>query len=84
MATSEHLRALRAQTVINATSKDQEKEIVQALRIVEKKIKKKYNIALDFTGQWFIKEIVAKLRASFPTVDFHYHFECPFENAAAK
>ena len=75
MATSEHLRALRARTVINATSKDQEKEVVQALRIVEKAIKKKYNVALDFTGQWFIKEIVAKLRASFPTVDFHYHFE---------
>lgn len=75
MATSDHLRALRARTVINATSKDQEKEVVQALRSVEMAIKKKYNVALDFTGQWFIKEIVAKLRASFPTVDFHYHSE---------
>ena len=75
MATSEHLRALRARTVINVTSKGQEKEIIQALRIVEMKIKKRYNVALDFKRQWLVAEIVARLRASFPTVDFHYHFE---------
>ncbi len=56
MATSDQLRALRARTVINVTSKGQEKEILQALRVVEKKIKEKHNVALDFVGQWYIKD----------------------------
>ena len=75
MATSIQLTALRARTVINVTSQSQEKEIVQALQLVEKQLKARYDVALDFSKQWLLSDIVTRLRQNFPTVDFNYHFE---------
>lgn len=75
MAKRDQLRNLRTGTVINATSKGQEKEIIKALRIVERRLKERFEIRLDFIERWYLNEIVSKLREQFPGVDFHHHFE---------
>jgi len=75
VAKKDQLRALRAGTIINTTSKKQEAEVIQALRAVEKKLHAKYNVRLHWKAQWFLYEIVSELRESFPKVDFSYSFE---------
>ena len=75
MSKSEQLRLIRAKTVINKTSKDQEKDILQALRQVESRVKSEFRIALDYASNWHLKNIVSGLKKDFPAVDFHYHFE---------
>jgi type II restriction enzyme len=75
MAKKDQLRQLRAGTVINATSKGQEKEIIVALRSVEKKLKQRYSVNLDFIKDWHLKNIVEELRRAFPDVDFVHHFD---------
>ena len=75
MAKKAQLRQTRAGTIINTTSKGQEKEIIQALRNVEQSIKQKHSVVLAYINQWYLSEIVEKLRGSFPDVDFHHHFK---------
>ncbi|MGN6705830.1 MAG: EcoRI family type II restriction endonuclease [Rhodanobacter sp.] len=76
MARKEDLRVQRADTVINTRSKRQEKALNQALRIVEVKLKRKFpRIKLDHVSEWKLKDVVARLRGTFPAVDFHYFFE---------
>lgn len=74
MAKRDQLRVLRTGTVINTTSKGQEKEIIKALRVVEARLKERFPVRLDFIERWYLNEIVAKLRGQFPAVDFHHHF----------
>lgn len=75
MAKKAQLRQTRVGTVINTTSKGQEKEIIQALRRVEAALKEKHGVTLDFVERWYLAEIVGDLRKAFPQLDFHYHFE---------
>ena len=74
MAKSDQLRLTRAGTVINKTSTGQEKEVIEALRNVEKKITDEFDVTLDYISQWHVKDIVADLKPAFPKVDFHYFF----------
>lgn len=77
MARKHQLREQRTGTVINATAKQQESDVIKALtRVVEhlgKKFGKKINLVHE--KQWYLKDIVAELRHSYPDVDFHYHFD---------
>lgn len=62
--------------IINATSKQQEKSIVQALDRVAIYISEKYKnvILLEHRSQWHLDDIVKELRSSFPDIEFHRHF----------
>jgi type II restriction enzyme len=77
MAKKHQLRETRAGTVINATSKQQESEVVQALIKVERYLADKFGktIRLVHEKQWYLKDIVKELRSTFPAVEFHYHFD---------
>ena len=81
MSNSKRLSSTRTSTVINVTSKQQEKDIITVLKIIESKIESKYAVVLDFKKQLLLKDIVLSLRKSFPDVDFYYNFEntyiCP-------
>jgi len=75
MAKSAQLRLTRSGTVINATSKGQEKEVISALRLIEPMLKDEFGVRLAFISDWYLKDIVASLKESFPDVDFYHHFE---------
>ncbi len=75
MGNSENLRRVREKTVINLTSKQQEKEIGRALIEVESRLVQRYKVKLDFARDWYLSEIVGSLRTVFPSVEFFYHFE---------
>ncbi len=74
MANSENLRRLRRDTILNLTSKQQEKEVLRALMEVEKRIVERFGVELDFSGGWLLSEIVHSLRQAFPSEDFFFHF----------
>ena len=77
MARKHQLRKQRAGTVINVTSKKQETDIIKALSKVEEYLKDKFGAkcTLNHESQWFLDEIVADLRHSYPDVEFHHHFD---------
>lgn len=77
VARKQQLRNQRAGTVINATSKKQESDITKALHQVVKHLDLKFgeNISFVHKKQWYLKDIVAELRHSYPEVEFHYHFD---------
>ena len=77
MADSERLRVQRTGTVINVTSKQQEKDIIQALYQVVDYLSKKFGTKIVLTHQkrWHLKDIVRELRKTYPEVEFHYHFD---------
>lgn len=75
MAKKDQLRALRSGTIINTTSKAQEKEIDRALKRVVTDLQKEFQVALVHSREWKLHEIVGHLRSHYPDVDFHYHFE---------
>jgi len=70
MAGKPHLRRVRANTVINTTSKKQEEALIKALHRVESEIKAKFSVNLDWKQDWKLIDIVADLTAIFPDVDF--------------
>ncbi|MBT9137062.1 MAG: Type-2 restriction enzyme RsrI [Firmicutes bacterium] len=76
MAKKQQLREQRAGTVINAISKKQESEVMQALQQVEKYLRSRFGetIRLSHTPQWYLKDLVSELKHCFPDVDFHNHF----------
>jgi type II restriction enzyme len=76
MARKSDLRNQREGTVINKTSKRQEKELDLAIREVQKRLQKTFpGIKLNHQTQWYLKDVVASLRDSFPDVDFHYYHD---------
>ena len=79
MSRKHQLRTDRAtkSPIINATSKGQESEVVQALRQVVSHLEGKFDqkISLVHERQWHLKDIVAELKHSFPEIEFHYHFD---------
>jgi type II restriction enzyme len=70
MARKRDLRKLRKGTVINVTSKKQEESITKALQTVEANIKDTYNINLDHSTRWYLKDIVESLNKEFSNVEF--------------
>lgn len=77
MARKHQLREQRAGTVINVTSKKQESDIIKALRQVVDRLDDKFakKISLAHEKQWYLKDIVAELRHTYPDTSFHYHFD---------
>ena len=76
MARKADLRVQRKGTVINNHSKRQEKALDRALRAVEAGLNAKFpGIKLDHVTEWKLRDVVEKLRGSFPQVDFHYFFQ---------
>jgi type II restriction enzyme len=69
------LRELRTGTVINTTSKTQEKDINRALKKVVENLRAFSPIALVHEKRWKLEAMCAHLRKHFPEVDFHYHFD---------
>lgn len=76
MANKDGLRVQRANTVINTRSKRQEKALDRALRRVVAQLSEEFpGIQLHHATEWKVRDVVEKLRANFPLVDFDYHFE---------
>ena len=76
MARKNQLRRQRTGTVINATSKQQEKEIVRALTKTATHLDGKFpNFTFEHNKQWGCQAIVHELVDTFPEVDFHCHFD---------
>jgi type II restriction enzyme len=77
MARKHQLRELRTGTVINVTSKKQEADIIRALQQVVNHLDSKFGkrISLAHEKQWYLKDIVAELRHTYPDTSFHYHFD---------
>jgi type II restriction enzyme len=75
VAKKDDLRLQRANTVINTRSKGQEKAMVRALLTVVSELEAKFpGIRLHHVTEWKVKDVVERLRATFPAVDFHYFF----------
>lgn len=79
MSNKNELRNQRINTVINITSKGQEKEVMLALRNVEEKIRFNFPyLVLDFKKKMFLKNIVEHLKKHFINIDFFYNFDTSF------
>jgi len=75
MADKDELRRLRAGTIINATSKQQEKEFVRALfRVVDHLLAVHPDDTFVHEPNWELIDIADGLRERFPDVAFHVHF----------
>jgi type II restriction enzyme len=76
MANKERLRELRADTIINATAKQQESELIQALYKVVEYLEDRFSkrITLVHKKQWLLKDIINELRPYFSDTDLHCHF----------
>ena len=75
MARKHDLRAQRAGTVINMTSKQQESDLGGALSIVVDRIADEFDVDLEHTKQWRLADIVSSLRSDFDDIAFHYHLD---------
>lgn len=77
MANKRRLRELRTDTIINATAKQQETELIKALYKVVEYLTDRFakRITLTHAKQWYLKDIISELRPNFPHTDLHYHFE---------
>ena len=77
MARKAQLRKLRANTVINATSKQQETAVIKALHLVVDEVQDKFGarVSLVHEKQWRLSRIVEELRHTYQDVDFHHHFD---------
>ena len=75
MARKAQLRKQRAGTVINATSIQQESDIIKALNRVVTCLENKFGarVTLVHEKQWHLHHIVAELENTFPNADFHCH-----------
>ena len=77
MARKHQLRDQRAGTVINVTSRKQESDVILALGQVVDHLLEKFakQVTLAHEKQWYLKDIVAELRHSYPDTEFHHHFD---------
>lgn len=75
MAKKDQLRGLRTGTVINVTSRAQEKDIDRALKRVVQNLQKFAPIALIHEKEWKLAAICTHIRKHFPDVDFQCHFD---------
>ena len=75
MARKDQLREQRAGTVINATSKQQESDLVKALESTALYLDQKFGGVEFFHAKlWRIADIVGELETLYADVDFHHHF----------
>lgn len=75
MARKDQLRRQRTKTVINATSKQQETELVKALKRTASYLDRQFpGVEFYHAKLWNIADIVRELATSYADVDFHHHF----------
>jgi type II restriction enzyme len=73
MSKKQDLRIQRAGTIINLTSKRQEKALSRSLVSVCELLEKKFpGIILKHESQWFLPTVIHNLKSAFPGVKFHY------------
>ncbi len=73
MSDKHRLRKQRAGTVINLTSRQQEKVLIKALVRVCEALEEQFpKIRLVHRTQWFLRDVVETLQHQFPGMDFHY------------
>lgn len=76
MASKHRLRRQRAGTVINATARQQETDLVKALTRTARHLDRKFpGFEFRHAKLWYIVDIVRELQALYRTVDFHHHFD---------
>lgn len=76
MARKADLRLQRAGTIINKISSRQEKALGRAIIRVTARMEELFpGIVLKFEGDWKLKDVVERLRAQYPDIDFTYYFE---------
>jgi Restriction endonuclease EcoRI. len=75
MSNKDDLRTQRNGTVINTTSKAQEKRLGNSLPLLCKQLSSKYGVQLKHESQWLLRDVVGKLRHNFPEVSFNYIFD---------
>ena len=77
MARKKDLRAQRTGTVVNATSKQQETVLYQALQRVVSNLGERFPSGMRIGHQknWLLADIVRELRNTYPGSDFHYHLD---------
>ena len=75
MSRKHDLRIQRTGTVINLTSKRQEKRLGNSLRVLSSELEAKFEIRLHHEKQWLLKDVVDELRSNYPEVDFEYKFD---------
>ena len=74
MSKKDELRKQRKNTVINNTSKWQEKDLENSIASVQKKLQKTFpGIKLHHQSQMLLKEVISDLENAFPEVDFKYY-----------
>jgi len=64
------LRAQHTGMILNLTSKRQEDSIGQALMATIAKIKEQFGLTLTHEQQWWLRDVIERLRSEFPDVDF--------------
>ena len=75
MARRDQLRRQRTGTIINATSKQQESELIKALKRTALYLDRQFPyVAFHHAKLWNIADIVRELASAHPHVDFHHHF----------
>ncbi len=75
MARKDQLRRQRTKTVINATSKQQETELVKALKRTALHLDREFpGVEFYHAKLWNIADIVRDLEHTYADVDFHHHF----------
>jgi hypothetical protein len=62
MSNKDDLRTQRNGTVINTTSKAQEKRLGNSLPLLCKQLSSKYGVQLKHESQWLLRDVVGKLR----------------------
>src|ERR1039458_1778773 len=70
IAENDNLSKRRRGTVINLTSKQQQTELGRALKTVESKLKRNFDVALRHEKTWKLTKLADDLKASFPEVLF--------------
>ncbi len=76
MSTKEELRKQREGTIINLTSKRQERRLGKTLGYLSNELAVEYKVNLKHESQWLLKDIVEDLRKIFPNdVSFSYLFD---------
>jgi len=71
MSEKSRLRVDRAGTIINATSKEQEKSLIQALEGATARLLEDFELKLTHKKRWELREIVDRLKGDFPEVEFY-------------
>lgn len=75
MSNKAQLSEQRSGTVINGKSKNEDKRCMFAVSTLISDLQNKYHVKLEHVKNIYLCEVVEKLKAEYPKIDFHYYFE---------